>query len=143
MNPFVKRLASTLTASAMILTAGVIVPVQAADTKTDAPPLFTAEAEECTLLSGASVTTKVYEKEYPGYSGEGFVWASNSGGVTFEVDVPENAMYELTTRCWMYLGEPGETRLQTMAIDGEVKSSIYIPNNEGWDNSSFGFFYLE
>ena len=143
MNSFVKRLGSALTASAMMLTAGIFVPVQAADTGADAAPLFTAEAEDCTLLPGASVTTNVYGTEYPGYSGDGFVWAGNAGGMTFEVDVPENAMYELTTRCWMYLGDPGTTRMQTMAIDGDVKSSIYIPNNEKWQDSSFGFFYLE
>lgn len=143
MNSFVKRLGSALTASTMMLTAGIFVPVQAADTGADAAPLFTAEAEDCTLLTGASVTTNVYGTEYPGYSGDGFVWAGNAGGMTFEVDVPENAMYELTTRCWMYLGDPGTTRMQTMAIDGDVKSSIYIPNNEKWEDSSFGFFYLE
>ena len=113
MNSFVKRLGSALTASAMMLTAGIFVPVQAADTGADAAPLFTAEAEDCTLLTGASVTTNVYGTEYPGYSGDGFVWAGNAGGMTFEVDVPENAMYELTTRCWMYLGDPGTTRMQT------------------------------
>lgn len=57
MNSFVKRLGSALTASAMMLTAGIFVPVQAADTGADAAPLFTAEAEDCTLLTGASVTT--------------------------------------------------------------------------------------
>ena len=48
MNSFVKRLGSALTASAMMLTAGIFVPVQAADTGADAAPLFTAEAEDCT-----------------------------------------------------------------------------------------------
>ena len=33
MNSFVKRLGSALTASAMMLTAGIFVPVQAADTE--------------------------------------------------------------------------------------------------------------
>ena len=42
-------------------------------------------------------------------------------------------MYEIITRCWMYLSEIGSTRLQTLAIDGEVVSSNYIPNNGiGW-----------
>ncbi len=108
-----------------------------------ADPIFSAEAEDCEILSGSSVTTNVYGTEYPGYSGSGFVWAANSGGVKFEVTLTEGAMYELTTSCWMYLGNQGETRMQNLAIDGVTEGSFYIPNNGTWSDFSFGYFYLE
>lgn len=108
-----------------------------------AEPLLAVEAEDCTLLSGGEVATKVYNDEYPGYSGEGFVWATNSGGMKIEVDLEKGAMYELKTRCWTYLGEKGETRLQTVAVDGEVIGSYYIPNEKEWSDFSFGYFYLD
>jgi hypothetical protein len=101
------------------------------------------EAESCALSNGATVTTKVYETTYPGYSGDGFVWVSNAGTLTFEVTIPKNAMYELKTKCWMYLGNKGETRLQTLSINGSSLGSFYIPNNGGWMDYSFGFAYLE
>lgn len=108
-----------------------------------AEPILAVEAEDCTLLSGGEVATKVYNDEYPGYSGEGFVWATNSGGMKIEVDLEKGAMYELKTRCWTYLGEKGETRLQTVAVDGEVIGSYYIPNEKEWSDFSFGYFYLD
>ncbi|MGD9210805.1 MAG: glycosyl hydrolase, partial [Desulfobacteraceae bacterium] len=101
------------------------------------------EAEECDLADGAATATDVYGTEYPGYSGDGFVWVSNAGTITFEVTIPESAMYELTTRCWMYLGDEGDTRLQVVSINGESQGDFYIPNNGGWIDFSFGFFYLE
>lgn len=101
------------------------------------------EAEDCVLSNGATVATKVYETGYPGFSGDGFVWVSNAGTLTFEVTIPKNAMYELKTKCWMYLGNKGETRLQTVSINGVTQGSFYIPNNGGWMDYSFGFTYLE
>lgn len=101
------------------------------------------EAEACSLGNGATVATNVYGTEYPGYSGDGFVWASNSGTITLEVTVPTNAMYELSTRCWMYLGNQGDSRLQVVSINGVPQGNFYIPNKGGWMDYSFGFFYLE
>lgn len=154
MNSFLKRMGSSIVALALAFSVGSTVwsaestkllsDNKVLITKTEnTQPIFTDEAENCTLTSGATVATKVYNDEYPGYSGEGFVWASNSGGFTFDVTVTEGAMYEIITRCWMYLGEIGSTRLQTLAIDGEVVSSNYIPNNGDWMDYSFGYFYLE
>jgi mannan endo-1,4-beta-mannosidase len=40
------------------------------------------EAEACNLSNGATITTNVYGTEYPGYSGDGFVWVSNAGTIT-------------------------------------------------------------
>lgn len=101
------------------------------------------EAESCNLSNGATITNNVYGTNYPGYSGDGFVWASNSGTITFDVTVPKNGMYELSTRCWMYLGNPGDSRLQVLSVNGVPQGNFYIPNKGGWSDYSFGFFYLE
>lgn len=101
------------------------------------------EAEECKLGNGAAIATNVYGTEYPGYSGDGFVWVTNAGTMTLEVTVPKSAMYELSTRCWMYLGEPDETRLQAITVNGVSHSNFFIPNKGKWMDYSFGFYYLE
>jgi hypothetical protein len=101
------------------------------------------EAEACSLSNGATVTTNVYGTTYPGYSGDGFVWVSNAGILTFEVTIPESGMYALSARCWMYLGDTGDTRLQVVSINGVSQGNFYIPNNGGWIDYSFGFTYLE
>jgi mannan endo-1,4-beta-mannosidase len=101
------------------------------------------EAEACALSNGATDTTNVYGTNYPGYSGNGFVWVSNAGTISLEVTIPKSAMYELKVRCWMYLGNKGETRMQTISINGVTQSNFYIPNSGGWMDYSFGFTYLE
>jgi mannan endo-1,4-beta-mannosidase len=101
------------------------------------------EAEACSLSNGATVTTNVYGTTYPGYSGDGFVWVTGAGTITLKVTIPKNAMYELSVRCWMYLGDSGETRLQAVSINGVSIGSFYIPNKEGWIDYSFGYTYLE
>lgn len=144
MNVFLKRLISTATAAAMALVVGTTFVESVVISSTGSnDPIFYSEAEECELLSGASVATDVYGTEYPGYTGTGFVWASNSGGVTFDVKITESAMYEISTRCWMYLGEVGSMRMQNLAINGSTVISSHVPNNGNWINHSFGFFYLE
>ncbi len=140
MKKFFGRVLSLLTAVALSCTVLTIMPakVQAAYSLP-----VNVEAEACSLSNGATVATNVYGTEYPGYSGDGFVWASNSGTITLEVTVPKSAMYEIKTRCWMYLGNLGESRLQAISINGESKGNFYIPNKGGWMDYSFGFFYLE
>lgn len=140
MKRILGRVMSLLTAVALSCTVLTTVPspVQAAYSVP-----VDVEAEDCALSNGATVTTNVYGTEYPGYSGDGFVWVSNAGTITLEVTVPKSAMYELKTRCWMYLGNLGETRLQTVSINGVSKGSFYIPNKGDWMDYSFGFFYLE
>lgn len=144
MRMLTKKLGCTATALAFLLSIGSVMPTSTLRTEAASEtPLFHAEAENCTITEGATVETTVYGTEYPGYSGDGFVWAGNAGGVSFDITLEESAMYEFSTSCWMYLGDPGSTRLQTLAIDGEVISSQYIPNNESWSDFSFGYFYLE
>ncbi|QNU68648.1 glycoside hydrolase [Ruminiclostridium herbifermentans] len=140
MKKIYSRAISMLAAIAMVCTVitTISVPVQAESSL----PL-TVEAEACTLGSGVTVATDVYGTKYPGYSGAGFAWVTNAGPITLKVNVPENAMYELKTRCWMYLGAIDETRLQSVSVNGKKIGDFYIPNKGQWIDYSFGFFYLE
>ena len=131
-----KRAAAFLTAA--VLTAGAFGMMPAAPASAEIKTvLFESEAEACTVTAGGEVTTKVYQDEYPDYSGEGFVWAGNSGGVSFEVDLPEGGMCELRSRCWMYLDSKGVTRTQTVFADGAQVLTAEVPNMEEWYDFSF------
>ena len=137
-----KKLAALLTAAALTAGAAGMIPAApvSAEIKT---ALFEGEAESCTVTAGGTVTTKVYQDEYPGYSGEGFVWAGNSGGVSFTVEAAEGGMCELRSRCRMYLGSTGDTRTQTVFADGVQVLSAEVPNMGDWYDFSFGSFYLD
>ncbi len=134
-----KRIYRRLTAavSAAVIAGGVLgaLPVTAADQDL---VILHSEAEALPVTTGGQVATKVYNDEYPGFSGEGFVWAQGSGGVKFEVDLEQGAMYEVKTRCLSYLGD----RLQDLAVDGEKAAEINIQQTDTWTDVSFGFFYI-
>lgn len=100
--------------------------------------ILQSEAEDLPVTTGGQVATKVYNDEYPGYSGEGFVWAANAGGVKFEVDLEKGAMYEVTVRSLSYLGD----RLQDLAIDGEKAAEVNFVKTDTWTDVSFGYFYI-
>jgi len=140
MKKIFSRALSFLTAITMACTVLSTMPVsvQAANSLP-----VKVEAEACNLSNGATITTNVYGTKYPGYSGDGFVWVSNAGTIKLDVTVPKNGMYELSTRCWMYLGNNGDSRLQVVSINGASQGNFYIPNKGGWIDYSFGFFYLE
>jgi hypothetical protein len=140
MKKIFRRALSLLTAVTMACSVLLTMPVSAQ--AANSVPV-NVEAEACTLSNGAVVATNVYGTNYPGYSGDGFVWATNAGTITLEVKVPKDAMYELSTRCWMYLGKEGETRLQAVSVNGVSYSDFYIPNKGGWMDYSFGFFFLK
>ncbi len=103
---------------------------------------FTSECEDLQLADGAEVATKVYNDEYPGYTGSGFVWVPNSGTMTFTVDVPETGMYRLMSRCIMYLGEVGEIREGQVTVersDGSTWSkTAKISRTVDWNDYNWG-----
>lgn len=140
MKRFFKFAMSLLTAITMA--SSVLLSMPAPVDAASSLPL-NVEAEACSLSNGATVTTNVYGTKYPGYTGEGFVWATNAGTITLKVTVPEDGMYELSTKCWMYLGELGETRLQAVSVNGVHHGNFYIPNKKEWIDYSFGYFFLK
>lgn len=97
---FDKRIGAVLTAIA--LSSGVCYTLPNNAMADDA--IFESECESLTI-DGAEVATKVYNDEYPGYTGEGFVWVTSGGTMTFKVDAPKTGMYRLVSRCIMYLGD--------------------------------------
>jgi mannan endo-1,4-beta-mannosidase len=140
MKKTLSKALSLMTAVALAFSVFLTLPVSV---KADSSMPVKVEAESCTLSNGATPATNVYGTNYPGYSGDGFVWASNSGTITLNVTIPKDGMYELSTRCWMYLGKAGDTRLQVVSINGVPQGNFYIPNKGGWSDYSFGFFYLK
>ena len=136
MAAYTKKLFAALTAAVTALGVCSALPVTAAEKE---KILMQAEAEDLTITEGGQATTKVYSDEYPGYSGTGFVWAGNSGGVKFDVDLTEGAMYTLNTRVYSYLGD----RLQNIAVDGVQVASQSLANKNDWYDVSWGSFYLD
>ena len=130
-----RRLTAAVSAAAVAGSVLGALPVTAADQDL---VILQSEAEALTVTTGGQVATKVYNDEYPGYSGEGFVWAQGSGGVKIEVDLKEGAMYEVKTRCLSYLGD----RLQDLAVDGEKTAEINIAKTDTWTEVSFGYFFI-
>ncbi|HBI86249.1 MAG TPA: glycoside hydrolase [Ruminococcus sp.] len=130
-----KRMAAVSAAAAIAL--GTIAAMPASAIEKDLV-LFSSEAEKCTITDGGTATDKVYNDEYPGFTGDGFVWAGNAGGFSFDVDLKEGAMYEVTVRSYSYLGD----RLQNLAIDGEVVATVNFQQSSKWEDISFGSFYI-
>ena len=104
--------------------------------ETESNVIFQAECEE---LEGATLWTSIYADEFPGYSGEGFAYLTNET-ISFEVEAPEDGMYEFTTRCVQILGEDG--REQTIAINGS-EYMMKMPYANTWTDFSFGIHRLK
>ena len=108
----------------------------------EAEVLVQSECEDLTLADGASVATNVYGTEYPGYTGEGFVWVPNSGTMTLTVDAPETGMYRLVSKCIMYLGAEGETREAAVSVvrsdESTWSKTVKIAYTDTWNDYSFG-----
>ena len=130
-----KRLSSALTAAAMVFTASAVLPSAiAAD---DSDIIFQAECE--TLGEDTQVWTSIYETQLPGYSGEGFAYLT-AGNIEFEVEAPEEGMYEINVRYAQILSEEG--RLQTLAVNGSEYSTT-MPYSDTWQDYQFAMVRLK
>ena len=103
--------------------------------------LFESECEDL-IIENAEVATKVYNDEYPGYTGDGFVWVTSNGTMSFTVNAPKDGMYRLVSRCIMYLGNDGEIREAEVSVkrsdDSTWKKNVKIPRTATWNDYSFG-----
>ncbi|MGN0677840.1 MAG: glycosyl hydrolase, partial [Ruminococcus sp.] len=137
----IKKMISALTASALSLTMCSVIPSAIAVGETE-KPVFSSECENLELADGAVVATKVYNDEYPGFTGDGFVWVAGGGTISFTVDAPETGMYRLVSRSLMYLGNDGEIRegkVNVERADGTSWSkTVKIPRTSDWNDYSFG-----
>lgn len=136
-----KKMISALTASALSITMCSVMPSVMAAGET-AKLVFSSECEDLELADGATVATKVYNDEYPGFTGDGFVWVAGSGTMSFTVDAPETGMYRLVTKSIMYLGNDGEIREGKVSVeraDGtKWEKIVKIPHTDDWSEFSFG-----
>lgn len=130
-----RRCTSLLTAAA--ITASVLSSVPfVSDAKGTDDVIFTAECEN---LEGAEVWTSIYETPMPNYSGEGFAYLT-AKPFSFEVDAPEEGIYDITVRCAQVLSKEG--RMQTVSING-VNFTYNLPYIDSWKDVSFGVFRLK
>ena len=141
MRKFWKRAGSVGIAAALLAGILQVAPTSFVSMAAD-EPLFSSECEDLTLSSDATVATKVYNDEYPGYTGEGFVWVTSAGTMSFTIDAPETGMYRLMTRCLVYLGNVGETRQATISVtrsdDSTWSKDVKIAHTESWNDYSWG-----
>ena len=104
-------------------------------------PLFESECEALELGDGAETAVKVYNDEYPGFSGDGFVWVKGNGTMSITIDAPETGMYRLETVCLMYLGEGSQSRQAEATVTSDNYKKTYtvnIPYTDTWSEFSFG-----
>ena len=98
--------------------------------------IFQAEGED---LDGATTWTDIYGQQFPGYSGSGFCYLTGET-LTFEVEAPEDGMYEFTTRSAQILDKDG--REQTISINGS-EFMMKMPYADSWTDFSFGIHRLK
>lgn len=134
MNRLIKKCTSLFSATAMMATAmPVISTVTAADTTFP----FVIEGEK---MEGATLWTSIYETKVPDYSGEGFTYLTN-GELSFNVTVPEDAMYQINVRGVQILNKD-EPRMQTVSING-VEYSKDVAYCDKWTDIDFGIVRLK
>ncbi len=109
MKNFIKK---TLTAASAAVMAAAAVPFAAPVHAADTVFPFVIEGEK---MEGADLWTSIYQTEIPGYSGDGF-WYLTASPASFEVTVPEDAMYQLTVHGAQILNEGA--RQQAVKVNG-------------------------
>lgn len=110
----------------------------AAETETVVRGLGTYEAEELDI-GGQDIWTSVYEKQLPGYSGEGFIYLTSTP-FSMSVEVEEEGMYSISARCAQITSEEG--RMQTISING-IDYTYNMPYLDTWTDVNFGVFRLK
>ncbi len=134
MKKITRRVSSALTAAALLLTVTSAVPgISAAEEDSDV--IFSDECENLTLSDGMQIWTSVYDKQLPGYSGEGFVYVRGDS-FSFTVDAPEDGLYDLNFRCAQLETTEG-LRLQTVNVNGK-KLEKWLPYLNEWTDVNFG-----
>lgn len=133
----IKKMLSVVVAASITAVMAAYMPTFAADVvKVEVGT--TVEAENLTL-NGTSLWTSIYDKEVPGYSGEGFVYMAG-GSVDFEIDAEEDGMYEIWTSYVQILNKD-EARQQSLEINGK-KFICHALYTETWKPMKFGTFRL-
>lgn len=132
-----KKFFAALSAAAVASAASACIPVTAEESVVQVQVGTTAEVEDLTL-NGTTVWTKIYQDEFPGYSGEGFVYMTG-GSVDFCVEVDKPGMYEISTSYVQILDKT--ERRQSIEINGD-EFGVFFPYADNWTDMSFGRFRL-
>ncbi len=133
MKSFIKKIAAVFSAAAMTaVSMPGITPAVAADTVFP----YMIQGED---MEGAELWTSIYENQLPDYSGEGFAYLTG-GELSFEVTVPEDAMYQVTVRGAQIL-DKASPRQQTMAVNG-TEYIKQVPYYDKWTDIDFGIVRL-
>ena len=132
-----KRSLAALSAAAItaLQCAPFSVPTVSAAETTSFP--FTIEGEN---MEGATLWTSIYETKIPDYSGEGF-WYLTNASASFEVNVPEDAMYQLTVHGAQILSGEGGERQQAVKVNG-IKYITQAAYSDKWRDYDFGMIRL-
>ena len=131
-----KRISCTFTAAAMVLTANSLLPMSGYAADSD-NIIFESECE--LLGEDTELWTSIYETQLPGYSGDGFAYLT-AKNIKFEVEAPEEGMYEIDVRYAQILDEEG--RLQTLAINGSEYTTV-LPYTNEWKDYQFAIVRLK
>jgi mannan endo-1,4-beta-mannosidase len=102
---------------------------------------FVRECEDPEIANGNETWTNIYGTEFPGYSGDGFVYLTGNS-MKFEITVPEDDMYEIKVRYTQILTSQDEGRMQTISING-TDYMVNFPYTDTWTDISFGMFRLK
>lgn len=132
-----KKMAAALSATAMAaaMTGTIGVFTSTAETEMTVFP-YTIEGED---MNDATLWEKIYNDEFPGYSGKGFTYIT-AGPASFELTVPEDGMYQVSARCVQILDKGG--RQQTIAVNG-VEYSLTVPYYDTWTDVDLGVVRLK
>ncbi|MBP0978856.1 MAG: hypothetical protein J6P89_11895, partial [Oscillospiraceae bacterium] len=128
------RIISAVNAAVMMSTAAAVFPVSVS--AKDTGVIFESEVEK---IEGVENWTSIYENQIPGYSGDGFAYLT-AKNIEFEVEAPEEGLYEFDVRYAQILSEDG--RMQTITINGAEYSKVFAYTNK-WVDTEFGKFRLK
>ena len=133
MSKKLKRVFSAVTATALIGSSLVFPSAVSAE---DTGVIFESEVEK---IDGVENWTSIYETQLPGFSGDGFAYLT-SKNIEFEVEAPEEGLYQFDVRYAQILSEEG--RMQTIMINGAEYSKVFAFSDK-WKDTEFGKFRLK
>lgn len=135
MNQKLKRSFSLVVASGLLLAPASSIP-ESVSAIEDGEVIFFAE---CETLNGAELWTSIYQDQLPGYSGDGFAYLTSTP-FSFEVEAPEEGMYNISTRYTQILNE--DPRSQTISVNG-MDTMFNLENTREWTDYNIGVFRLK
>lgn len=135
------RISSVLISALMLCTVLVSIPVVGAeDNESGDGVIFEIAGDELAKLNDIEPMTSIYDTQVPGYTGKtGFLYHTGDT-VKFDVEAPDEGMYDVVVRYTQVLSEEG--RKQTISVNGSKYSTDY-PYTKEWTDFDFGKIRLK